>query len=117
MVTKIKTIKATYDFAKQGGAISAIALGAQIPTGAWITRAYIKKVTAITSGGSATIALAIGGVALLAATAFDNAVFTAAVATSTVTPALTTTATGITATVAVAALTAGSFDVIVEYVV
>jgi hypothetical protein len=116
MVTKIKTVKATYDFAKQGGAISAITLGAQIPTGAWITRAYIKLNSTVTSGGSATIALAIGGVALLAATAYSNAVFTAAVATSTVTPALTTTAAALTATIAVAALTAGSFDVIIEYV-
>lgn len=114
MATKIKTSKATYDFSKQGGAISAITLPIQVPTGAFISRVFIKPLTAATSGGSATIALDLGGVALKAATAFNNAAFTASNIIYS-TGAVTTTAASLTATIAVAALTAGKYDIVVEY--
>src|SRR5688500_17062465 len=51
-------VRGRYDFAVDGGAISTIALtsGLVIPAGAIITRGYIEVLTALTSGGAATIA-------------------------------------------------------------
>lgn len=114
MASKIKTTKATYDFAVHGGAVSAITLPLQIPTGSVVSRVFIKPVTAATSAGLATIALALGGVAVKAATAFDNASYTASNIIYSA-GAVTSTAAALTATVATAALTAGKYDIVVEY--
>ena len=115
---------AEYDFAKDGGAVGDITLrGGVLPAGAYITKAWLDVVTAVTSGGAATIALkskASGD--LLPAT--GKATF-AADQTMALGPAInggslvgpTTDNTYIKATVAAAALTAGKFTVIAEYIV
>jgi hypothetical protein len=113
-IAKLKTLKAVYDFAKQGGAISAITLPITVPTGAFISRVFVKPTTVATSGGSATIALDLGGVALKAATAFNNAAFTASNIIYS-TGAVTTTAAALTVTIATATLTAGKYEIVVEY--
>jgi hypothetical protein len=113
-MAKLKTIKSTYDFSKAGGAISAITLPVAIPTGSVVSRVFIKNVTNATSSGSSTIAVALGGVAVKAATAFDNASFTAMNILYSA-GAVTTTATAMTVTIAVAALTAGKYEFVVEY--
>lgn len=114
MAAKIKSAKATYDFSVHGGAVSAITLPVQIPTGSVVSRVFIKPVTAATSSGSATIALALGGVTVKTATAFDNAAYTASniIYSS---GGATSTSAALTFTVAVAALTAGKYDIVVEY--
>jgi hypothetical protein len=111
---KIKTAKAIYDFAKRGGDVSTITLPIILPTGTCVSRVFIKPVTAATSGGSATIALALGGITVKTATAFDNAAYTASniIYSS---GAATSTAAALTFTIAVAALTAGKYEIVVEY--
>jgi hypothetical protein len=113
-MAKLKTIKSVYDFSNQGGAISAITLPVAIPTGSVVTRVFIKNVTNATSGGSATIAVALGGVAVKAATAFDNASFTTANILYS-SGEVTSTAAALTLTIADDALTAGKYEFIVEY--
>ena len=115
---------AEYDFAKDGGAVGDITLrGGVLPAGAYITRAWLDVVTALTSGGAATVALkskAAGdllpatGIATFAADTFMG-LGPAVNGGQVVGP--TTTHTCIKATVAAAALTAGKFTVMVEYVV
>jgi hypothetical protein len=114
-MTKLKTIRGVYDFSKQGGAVSAITLtGVAVPQGTSIARVFFNPITTLTSGGSATIALAIGGVAVKAATAFDNAAYTTKnLLYSTGSP--TTSAAAATVTIATAAITAGKFEIVIEY--
>lgn len=71
----------TYDFAKDGGAVGAIDLSKKfpLPSGAVIESAHYMVMTALTSSGSATVALgdAASGARYLAATAYNNAAFDA----------------------------------------
>lgn len=115
--------RADYDFAVDGGAVSAITLrGDSIPSGAIVVDAYLNVETALTSGGAATVALKVEGAAdINAADAFDGAPWSTTGAkrvdfTATTAPVKTTAARSIVATVAVAALTAGKFQVVVEYI-
>lgn len=114
-----------YDFAKDGGAVGDITLrGPKLPVGAIIYGpGKIKVYTAVTSDGSATVALKITTAedvlaatakATLSANALLDAV-TDGTAANAVTVA--TAAKGVTATVAEAALTAGKFVVALEYIV
>lgn len=59
----VQTIRADYDFAKQGGAISSIGLTGRllIPTGYTIIGGWVEIVTALTSSGAATAALHVEG--------------------------------------------------------
>lgn len=122
--TRIKTCIGEYDFAVDGGAVSTITLRGDnsIPAGAYILGGFIEVLTAVTSGGSATVAVnseAAGD--LLAAAAVSGApwsttgrksvapVFTGA-------SSLKTTAVrSLAITIATAALTAGRFRVAVLY--
>ena len=114
----VKTGKAIYNFAKDGGAVGTItpAVNFTLPSGAIILRCIGKEVTAFTSGGSATVAISVGGVAMKAATAYNDAAFTG-VDSHYSTPATTSTTAGVVVTVATAALTAGKYEVYVEYLV
>ena len=115
----------TYDFSVQGGAVGTVNLkdvngnNAQLPKGAIITMGIIEVVTSLTSGGSATVALGTGqsGSDLKAALAYGS--YTGLVATIPVETAATSiklTADNVmTATIATAALTAGKFNVFVEF--
>ena len=123
-VTALKAIRARYDFAVDGGAVSTIDLTSEsIPANAIILGGFIEVDTVLTSGGSATVALNSEGAGdLLAAAAISGApwsttgrksvipVFTGA------TTVKTTAARKVQATIATAALTAGVFDVVLFYV-
>ena len=113
--------KAEYDFAGAGGAIGDFDLGVTIPDNALVLSCIVERLTAFTSGGSATVALKIEGANdVITATAFDNAQFTgevvagAAVAS---TKFKTTQARNVTMTVATAALTAGKYNFHIEYLI
>jgi hypothetical protein len=125
-----QTCKFVYDFAVDGGSHSDSNQGLTgngagvitpadaditIPENAIITDCITYVTTAMTSGGSATVAIGCGGAALVAATAFDNGVFDDEDVTHTVVADKTTAAGRPTITVATAALTAGVVEVIIEY--
>ena len=125
-----QSVKFVYDFAVDGGSHSASNQGLAgngagvitpadaditIPDNAIITDCITYVSTAMTSGGSATVAIGCGGAALVAATAFDNGVFDDEDVTHTVVADKTTSAARPTITVATAALTAGVIEVIIEY--
>lgn len=110
--------KARYNFDVDGGAIGAItpADNFTLPAGSVILGAVTDIQTTIASGGSATIALALGGVTIKAATAFDDAAFVGTDAQLARTTMNKTSSTGsVTVTVAVADLTDGVMDIYVEY--
>ena len=118
-----KAAVATYSFATHGGAVGDIALTSDtIPSGAVILDAYIKVSTALTSGGAATVAIKVESAAdINAADAISGAPWSTTGTkrgdfTATTAPVTTTAARAIVATVATAALTAGAFTVVVEYI-
>lgn len=118
-----KYARGLYDFATDGGAVGDITLrGDTIPSGAIITDALIHVDTAVTSGGAATVAIKTESAAdINAADAVSGAPWSTTGAkrgdfTATTAPIKTTAARSIVATVATAALTAGKFSVLVEYV-
>jgi len=115
-----------YDFSVSGGAVGAITLTAldgsasTLPVGAIITRCFTKCKTALTSGGSATVALGITGAAtgIEGATAYTDGSYAAANAMDAKAPSapllVSTADTAVLATVATAALTAGKVEVTLE---
>lgn len=120
---RVKPAVGRYDFAIDGGAVGDIALrGDSVPSGAVIVDALILVDTALTSGGSATVAIKTEGAAdINAADAFGGAPWSSTGAkrgdfTATTAPITTTASRAITATVGTAALTAGKFRVVVWYV-
>lgn len=122
----IRTVRGRYDFAVDGGAIGDILIGStgQIPTGATIVGGFVRVVTAVTGGASAELAIKVQGAADIVASAavsgapWSTTGFKDVVPDNTGTTAiLTTAARTITATIAVAALTAGVVDVLLEYVI
>ena len=114
---KLMTAHAKYDFAVDTGAQGTIvpSNSAIIPDNAVIVRCYSLVTTAMTSGGSATLALTAGGVTLKAATAFDNGAFDDEDVTEHTVTDKTTSSTGIQFVIATADLTAGVVEVYVEY--
>lgn len=113
--------KVEYDFATDGGAISAIDLGVTIPDNAIVLSGVVEKLTAFASSGSATVALKIEGANdVITATAFDNAQFTAGIAPAAAlasTQFKTTAARNVTLTIAGAVLTAGKYNFHIEYLI
>ncbi len=120
-------IKFVYDFAVLGGAISTIPLvddlgniGALLPSTAVITRSWVNHITPCTSLGSATVALTFASAAdVLAATAVASMTGTLeGIQDGTATHFIKLSAVHtLSAVIAVAALTAGKFNVYLEYVV
>lgn len=117
-----KTARAQYDFAVDGGTVGDIALrGDKIPSGAIITDVLLVVDTIVTSGGAATVAIKAESAAdLNAADAVSGAPWSSTGVkrgdlTATTAPVRTTAERTITATVATAALTAGKFSVLVDY--
>lgn len=113
-----------YDYSRHGGAVGDIEVeGDEIPKGAIITSGLHHVVTAVTSAGSATVAVqALSSEDLLAATAKgslseDALVDTVPDGTASNMIRVTSNITALTYTVAVAALTAGKIVTAVEYVV
>ena len=121
----VKFLKFQYDFDDLTGAQGAITLtdeddAAQtIPDNACIVQAYVEGLASSTSGGSATYKLGISGDddCFIAATAFNNGEFDAEALTelSAGIPLKTTAAVSVLATIATADITAGKFNVRVEY--
>jgi hypothetical protein len=124
-----RTVRATYDFAAEGGAVSTIGLGVTLPDNAIITRSWYEVITTLTSSGdNATIAIGlptddVGGI--VAAIAIDapgdpwdiglhETIQTGMVSNFTT---KTTAAREISIDIAVEAVTAGKFIVFCEYVV
>jgi hypothetical protein len=123
--TEMKVVRGRYDFSVDGGAVGDIDLtpAGVIPINAIVLGGFVEVDVALTSGGAATVAVTVEGAGdIVAAAAVSGApwsttgrksvvpVFTGA---STV---KTTAARKVTATVATAALTAGTFDVVLFYV-
>ena len=71
-----EVVEATYDYAQLGGTAGAKTLSLSLPKGAIVTQIWTDALTALTSGGLATVALSAGADALVAATAFDDAALT-----------------------------------------
>ena len=118
-ITRTYIGRCQYDFDIDGGAAVVItpANNFNLPIGAMIIGAWTDIKTAMTSGGSATIAIAAAGTVIKAATAFDNASYVGIDAHLARTSAALTTAAGpVTFTVATAPLTAGKVDIYVEYI-
>ena len=117
-ITRSYIGRAKYNFAVDGGATGAITLANNfnLPVNAMVIGAWTDVKTAMASGGSATVALAVGGVTIKAATAMDDAAYTGIdYHLARTSAALTTAAGAVSFTVATAALTAGEVDIYVEY--
>ena len=119
-----KKLKLSYDFATDGGAIGDVTLrGGALPKNAVVTGGYIYNHTAMTSGGSATVAINIptdDAAGLKAATAYGTIGAAGAVALIQTGAAanfseITTAEREITISIATAALTAGAFTLVLEY--
>lgn len=116
--------KGTYSFAVSGGAVGTIALpGASIPSGAIVRGGWINVITPPTSGGAATVSVGVEAAGDLQAAAVISGAPWSTVGRKNVTPGYTgatsiatTAARSISIAVAVAALTAGVFEVYVDYV-
>lgn len=119
--------RADYSFAVNAGAIGTIALTGStfIPSGAIIVDGFIEVTTALTSGGAATIAVQVEGAGdIVAATAVASwtlgrknilpTLGSGSLTASTVVK--TTAARDISVVIATAALTAGIFKVVLEFV-
>lgn len=122
----VGVVKGKYRFSVQGGAVGSVNLVdddgvvVKLPSGAIVTKAYINIVQAMVStGGTGTIAVSIQSAGdLLAAVDADTlSGVTAAIPVGTAATMIKLTAERtLTATVATAAITAGKFDVFVEFV-
>lgn len=123
----VKVARARYNFSTQGGAISTIPLldeyGVQVvlPAKALVVGCYIDVQTAGTTSASGTIALSTGQAAADLKVATAAASYTGIVACIPVGTAATaiklTADSKMTATIATGAITAGKFDVLVEYII
>lgn len=119
-LSKKHVLKFTYDFGVDAGAVSTItpAINEKLPVGAIVTDVVTDERTAFTSGGSATVQVKSGAIALTDALAFDTAFTgrdTHALASSA--EAIKITASDdMKLTVATAALTAGVVDFYIEYI-
>lgn len=118
-------VKATYDYATDGGAVGAITLtgedgkAVKIPAGSLITRCW-KNVTTALAGASSTwmFGTSADTDAFLAATAFDNAANVGLDAHSAALPQKVGAGgdVSLVATIAAAVATAGAFELYVEYI-
>tara|TARA_Y100000310_G_C20698683_1_gene827688 strand:- start:1232 stop:1735 length:504 start_codon:yes stop_codon:yes gene_type:complete len=121
----LRCAKAEYDFATDGGAISAIDLNVDLPDNAIIVSGFVDVVTTLTSAtDAATIALhansaddIVAAVAISAATDWDAGVKSIVPVATGATAIKLTALRAITATIAVEAVTAGKFNVYLFYVI
>lgn len=123
-VGRTKWARAYYDFATDAGAIGALVLrGDKIPSGALVLSTYIKVETIVTTAASGTVSLGIesavdvrAAVVPGSAVAIDSTGTKLGVTTHASAPVLTTANRDVTATIAVGAITAGRFSVLVQYI-
>jgi hypothetical protein len=122
--TGIKFVRGRYDFAVDGGAVGTIAITAEkIPANAIILGGLVEVDTAVTSGGSATVAVQVEGAGDIVAAAAVSGAPWSTTGRKSVVPAFTgattvktTAARDISIVVAAAALTAGVVDVYLAYI-
>lgn len=121
----VQVVRARYDFAVDGGAVGDIDLtsSAAVPKGAYIVGGWVEVDVAPTSGGAATVAVKVEGAGdIVAAAAVSGAPWSSTGRKDIVpdstgsTVVKTSAARKVTASVAVAALTAGAFDVVLLYI-
>tara|TARA_R100001510_G_scaffold33085_2_gene29576 strand:+ start:503 stop:973 length:471 start_codon:yes stop_codon:yes gene_type:complete len=112
----LKFAKFTYDFSSAGGDVSSITLGT-LPDKAIVVRGHAEVETAVTSGGSASVALGVvaNTDAFVGATAKGSLTLNAVLATSNDLPLKMSGDTPVLATITTAALTAGKINLFVEY--
>ncbi len=67
-----QVMKVEYDFAIDGGAQGSIDFAASLPDSSVVTNIYSDELTALTSGGAATVQLKAGATDLTDAIAFDT---------------------------------------------
>lgn len=124
-IGRVKYARALYDFAVDGGAVSAITLrGDTIPSGAIVVDSFVEVDTAVTSGGAPTVSLGVETAADLRAAATlatapalsTTGTKRSALRNGSTDPVKTTATRSVVATVATAALTGGKFSVVVAYV-
>lgn len=122
-IYKVHCIKAVYDFAVQGGAISTINLkdlqgdDVKLPAGAIIRQVLIDVVTPLTSGGLATVKLSANSSGdLLGAVAFNSvvALYPGIPVGTAATMVKLTAERSLSLGVAVAALSAGKLNIFIE---
>lgn len=117
----VQKIDCLYDFTQDAGAVGDVTFGAYLPAGAIVTAVIADVLTAVTSAGSATVALKAGSTALTGATAKASLAAgcgTIALASSaTAIKPSATAATELAITIATAALTAGKIRFTVLFVV
>lgn len=122
--TEVTVIRGRYDFAVDGGAVGDIELTREsIPKNAIIIGGFVEVDTAVTSGGSATLALKVESAGDIVAAAAVSGAPWSSTGRKDVVPDFTGSATvkttaarKIVATIATAALTAGVLDVVLFYV-
>lgn len=116
----LRLIKASYSFAVNGGAVGTITLlsGSDVPQGAVILGGYLDVTSALTSGGSATVAVTVEAANdIITATAFGSSPWSSTGRKSVIpaftgaTTVKTTAARNVSVVIGTAALTAGIFDV------
>lgn len=120
----VKYLEAVYDFSLDGGLVGSIPMNdasgnpLEIPDKAIVINGHIEVETAVTSGGSATVAFGLLGNtdAFKAATAKGTLVEDYVVGASNDLPLKMAAVTPVLATVAVAALTAGKFRIFIKYI-
>lgn len=121
----IQWVRARYDFATEGGAVSTIGLLGQtaIPSGAVILGGFVDVIVVPTSGGAATVAIQVEAAGdIVAAAAISGAPWSTTGRKSVVpawtgaTSVKTTAVRDVSAVIATAALTAGRFDVYLAYI-
>jgi hypothetical protein len=122
--TGIKFARGRYDFAVDGGAVGTITITAEkIPANAIILGGVVEVDTAVTSGGSATVAVQVEGAGDIVAAAAVSGAPWSTTGRKSVVPAFTgatsvktTVVRDIAIVIATAALTAGAFDVYLAYI-
>lgn len=128
--TRLKSVQGEYDFAVDGGAVSTItlrgpsgsSLANEIPSGAVIEGGYVEVDTALTSGGSATVAVTVEAANdIVNAAAYSGAPWSSTGRKSVIpaftgaTTVKTTAVRSVAIVVGTAALTAGKFRVVLYY--
>lgn len=123
-VGRTKWARAYYDFATDGGAIGAIPLrGDKLPKNAVVLSTVVRVETNVASGGAATVSVGVQGATdiraaatLSTAPALDSTGNKLGAITRATAPVNVSADKDVVATVAVAALTAGRFSVLIEYI-
>lgn len=120
----VRVARARYDFAVDGGAIGDITISSgALPAGAYVTSGFVEVDTALTGAGASVAVNVEGAGDIVAAAAISGAPWSTTGRKSIVpagtgaTSVKTTAARSIVATVSAAVLTAGAFDVVLQYIV